>query len=128
MKPWDLEPAMQNLPHSAEFRSRPHRPDRAGDLRKAESGFLAGAAHPSKKAFCSLRDLDAAAYDGSITGNSTVNFTDIEHVTYDGSYAVKALESSRFIADFFGAGDIVSGTFSSNLKFHRRGAGLGLDA
>ncbi|MFC1694250.1 AsmA-like C-terminal region-containing protein, partial [Candidatus Latescibacterota bacterium] len=71
-----------------------------------------------------LSDLNAAAYTGILIGKSTINFADPENTSYSGYFSLKALESSRFIADFFGIGEHFKGKLSGSLSF----SGSGLDS
>ncbi|MFC1489993.1 AsmA-like C-terminal region-containing protein [Candidatus Latescibacterota bacterium] len=71
-----------------------------------------------------LSDLEASAYNGSLGGKTRVNVSDIENVTYDGSFTLNGLDSGAFISGLFDLGDVFEGDLSSSLNF----SGAGLDS
>jgi len=77
-----------------------------------------------KNGILELTDLDISAYRGSLKGKTSVNFSDIENVSYNGVFSLEKLDSGEFISDFFGTDNFFRGKLSISLNF----SGAGLDS
>ena len=121
IKPWEFEESLKTLPIP---------PRLSGDVTSTTGPIIFGkltcdaakARMTYNKGILALTDLHVSAYKGNLIGESTVDFSNPEQVTYGGDFNLKALDSAQFIGDLFGVGDIFRGKLSSSLQF--KGAGL----
>ncbi len=121
VKPWDLAEPLKNLPVppslSAELALR---------LGKIAFGKLAADSTRGSvnlaKGVLSLTGLTVAAYRGTLTGSTKLDFSNPDKIAYDGGFDLNKLDASAFISSFFGTGEFFRGELSSSLSFN--GAGL----
>ena len=122
-KPWDLEESIKVLPIP---------PNMTGELKinlnTVRYGRLKSDSVKGRLVFgegvAGLKDLRIAAYAGTLTGATSLDFTDFENITYGGAFKLNALESAGFLADFLNGDEIFRGKLSSSLNF----SGAGLDS
>jgi len=123
VKPWDFEETLATMPIPANLSS-----SLTVNLGTVVFGKLKTSAVKGKVSLAggvlSLSDMSVSAYAGTLTGGTTMNFSDPENVTYGGDFELRALDSAQFIADLLGVGDIFRGKLSSSLSF----TGAGLDS
>ena len=123
IKPWDLEQPLKSTPLpptlSAEATVQ------LGTVRfgKLKADSVRGRITLKNGVF-TMDNLDVAAYQGKLTGNTVLTFSDIDNVTYNGGFSLNGFQSGAFIADFFDTDDFFRGSLSSSLKF----SGAGLDS
>ena len=123
IKPWDLEKPLKNLPV-------PPTLDVALKigLGKVVFGKLAADSTQGSltlsKGVLALSGLTIGAYGGALTGNTVVNVSNPDNITYSGKFDLSKLDAASFISSFFGAGDNFRGKFSCSLTF----TGAGLDS
>ncbi|MFC1650718.1 AsmA-like C-terminal region-containing protein [Candidatus Latescibacterota bacterium] len=122
-EPFDLEEALKSAPVPPNLSI-----ETAFELGKIVSGKLRSDSATGKILFKSgildLNDLEVSAYNGSMGGKTRINFSDIENVTYDGSFTLNGFDSGAFISGLFDIGDVFRGNLSSSLTF----SGAGLDS
>jgi hypothetical protein len=122
-KPWDLEKTLMSLPIPPNLSA-------VVDIRLGKVNFGRMKTDSVKGTLAlgygalSLNDISVKAYEGSLTGKTALFFADTSRITYNGEMNLKELEAKHLIADFFGAGEIVSGKMSTSLTF----SGAGLDS
>jgi|GEM_PF-3926991 uncharacterized protein involved in outer membrane biogenesis len=122
-EPFDLEETLKTLPIPPNLSV-----ETTFELGKIVSGKLNSDSARGNILFDSgileMQDLEVSAYNGSMGGATKVNFTDLENVTYDGSFKLNGFDSGAFFAGLFDIGDTFSGILSSSLSF----SGAGLDS
>jgi len=121
IKPWDLNEPLKNLPVPPTLSA-----ELALKLGKIAFGRLAadsavGSVNLSKGVL-SLTGLTIAAYKGTLTGATKLDFTNPDRIAYDGGFNINKLDAATFISSLFDTGDNFRGEFSSSLSFN--GAGL----
>jgi uncharacterized protein involved in outer membrane biogenesis len=123
LKPWDLEKPLKNLPIPPILQA-----DASLSLQSVVFGRLKAESIKGrltiKNGILDLNGLEVSAYDGKLTGNTSINFSQIENVRYNGEFDLKKLSAQTFISSFFGTGDNFRGLVSSSLSF----SGAGLDS
>lgn len=123
VKPWDLEKPLKNLPVPPTLDS-----ELKIGLKRVVFGKLAADSTRGTvtlgKGVLELSGLTASAYRGTLTGRTTVNFSNPDRFTYAGGFDLKTLDAATFLSSFFGAGDNFRGRFSSGFSF----SGAGLDS
>ncbi len=121
VKPWDFEETLTTLPVPANLSSA-----LSLNLGTVKFGMFETDAVKGRisldEGVMKLSDLNVAAYAGVLTGGTTMNFSDVDNVTYGGDFKLDALDAARFVAALLGKGDIFTGNLSSSLSFN--GAGL----
>lgn len=122
-KPWQIEKPLNNMPV----------PPNAAASASARLGTVkfGNLKAGSVKASITLRDgvfsvsgLNVSAYNGVLTGSTTLNMSNPENVTYTGGFKLDKFGSGAFLAAFFNRDEFMSGSLSSNLTF----SGAGLDS
>jgi hypothetical protein len=121
IKPWDLDAPLRNLPIPPTLEA-----DMTAKLNSMIFGRLkadsAGGNLTFRKGRLELSKLNIAAYQGTLTGQTVLDFTDPKKTAYNGGITVKNLNAQTFISSFFGIGQNFRGIFSSAFSFN--GAGL----
>ncbi len=123
VKPWDLKETIETMPIPPNLSA-----ETSIQLGKIIFGRLKADSAKGeiglKNGIFELTDLTVNAYKGRLSGEIGADFSDIENVFYNGSFALEGFDSGVFISDFFGTGNFFRGKLSSSIKF----AGAGLDS
>jgi len=123
LKPWEYEQSLTHMPVPPTLSAAFSVAIDGAKFGKIETGSIIGRC-TLDKGILDLAGLTVKAYQGTIAGVSTVDFSNPENVTYSGDFKLQGLDSASFITDFLGAGDFVRGKLSSSLQF----SGAGLDS
>ena len=123
VKPWDLDEPLRNLPVPPTLKA-----DLAAKLNAIVFGRLKADSAVGNLSFgngkLELSKLNVAAYQGTLTGQTVLDFNDPKKTAYNGAFAVKSLNAQTFISSFFGIGQNFKGLLSSSFSFN----GTGLDS
>ena len=122
-KPWDFENTIKTAPIPPSLAAETE--INLGKILMGKMKFDSAKGLVSlKNGKLTLSNLVVSAYNGSLNGQTTMNFTDLKNVTYDGGFALNGFDSGAFIADFFGAKNFMKGKLSTKIAF----SGAGLDS
>ncbi len=123
LKPWDLDEPLKHLPVPPSLQA-----EMGVKLNTVLFGRLKADSVQGTVTFrngvLELSRLNAAAYDGALTGSTSVNFSNPEQIVYSGGFNLARLNAQTFISSFFGTGEHFRGQFSSAFTFN----GSGLDS
>jgi hypothetical protein len=123
VKPWDLDEPLRNLPVPPTLQAEMG--IKLGEVLfgRLKADSVQGSV-TLNKGVLELSGLNIAAYNGALTGKTSINFSNPESVVYNGGFNLSKLNAQRFIAQFFNTGDHFRGLFSSTFTF----SGAGLDS
>jgi uncharacterized protein involved in outer membrane biogenesis len=123
VKPWDLDEPLRNLPVPPTLQAEMG--IKLGEVLfgRLKADSVQGSV-TLNKGVLELSGLNIAAYNGALTGKTSINFSNPESVVYNGGFNLSKLNAQSFIAQFFNTGDHFRGLFSSTFTF----SGAGLDS
>ncbi|MHB9029276.1 MAG: AsmA family protein [Candidatus Latescibacterota bacterium] len=123
IKPWDLDEPLRNLPVPPSLRAEVGIRLGAVLFGRLKADSVQGSV-TLHKGVLELSGLNVTAYNGALTGKTTINFSNPEQVVYSGGFNLGKLNAQTFITQFFNTGDHFRGLFSSAFTF----SGAGLDS
>jgi hypothetical protein len=123
VKPWEMEQSISTLPVPPVLAANIDIDLNTVRFGRLEAESTSGTVS-LQEGVVSLTDMVVRAYGGSLEGGASVDIADTSAISYDGMFALKALQAAPVLADLLGVKEFISGALSSTLTF----SGAGLDS